>query len=60
MPGGRQFSGVCMECASVRFASRCSDGPSTRPQHCAAFAKRCAMMAVESTIRRRSGLRIAR
>eukprot|EP00974_Lingulodinium_polyedra_P041583 3993736-Lingulodinium_polyedra.AAC.1 len=34
---------ACMECASVRFVSRCDGETSIRPRHCTAFSKRCAM-----------------
>eukprot|EP00974_Lingulodinium_polyedra_P040580 3897971-Lingulodinium_polyedra.AAC.1 len=43
VPCARQFSGARVECARVRFASRCGSGRSTRPHHCAAFAKRYTM-----------------
>eukprot|EP00974_Lingulodinium_polyedra_P087482 8479623-Lingulodinium_polyedra.AAC.1 len=59
-----------MESASVRFASRCGGGRSTRLHHCATFAKRCtttrsnrpsaAAAARESHVRRRGGSQIAR
>eukprot|EP00974_Lingulodinium_polyedra_P010987 1057614-Lingulodinium_polyedra.AAC.1 len=40
----RQTTGARVECASVRFASRCNGGRSIRPHGCVAFQQRCAAM----------------
>eukprot|EP00974_Lingulodinium_polyedra_P103372 10009773-Lingulodinium_polyedra.AAC.1 len=40
----RQKTGARVERANVRCANRCGRGRSTRPHHCATFAKRYTMM----------------